>query len=138
MTEHNFNTLPKDAERAALAVDIIVTCIKDDIIYLLCIQRKNGSWALPGGLINKDEETEDAARRELLEETLIAAPNLKLVNVRSEVNRDPRQRTISFVYECKVKNFKSRAGDDAIDLKWFPIHHRPKLAFDHDIIVNDY
>ncbi len=126
-------------EKALLAVDIIV--LKDD--YILLIKRKNepykGKYALPGGFVNEKERVEEAAIRELSEETglYVTKKNLKNVGVYSEPKRDPRGRVISFAFKFIAGEQIPSAGDDAKEVKWFPLQDMPELSFDHKKIVED-
>ena len=57
-----------------------------------------------------------------------------------KVGRDPRGRTISIVYSGYLlnENQKIEAGDDAKNLRWFPIDKLPDLAFDHYNVIMKY
>jgi 8-oxo-dGTP diphosphatase len=95
-------------------------------------------WALPGGFLEMDETLEDAARRELLEETGCEVDRVVQVGAFSEVDRDPRGRVISVGFLAKLKDGhagKVIAGDDAVHAEWFPLDRLPTLAFDHDQII---
>ena len=67
--------------RPALTVDIVIFSIHEDNLHVLLVQRGKepflGKWALPGGFVNIDESLVSAAKRELEEETSIAAVHLK-------------------------------------------------------------
>lgn len=122
--------------RPAVTADIIVLKrIRDEHLVLL-IKRKHppfeGMWALPGGFLNMDETLEEAAVRELQEETGITGIELTQFHTFSKVNRDPRHRTITTVFIGKAnENTGVVAGDDAEKAKWFFINELPTLAFDH-------
>ena len=60
-------------------------------------------WAFPGGFMNIDETTGDAARRELEEETGLKVKELHRVNVFDAVGRDPRERVITVAYYTIVE-----------------------------------
>jgi len=64
------------------------------------IERKNPpyGWAIPGGFVDYGETVEEAAKRELLEETGIKAEEISLLGIYSDPDRDPRFHTISMVY----------------------------------------
>lgn len=96
-----------------------------------------GRWAFPGGFMNIDETAEQCAARELEEETGVKAVPMEQLLTVSTVNRDPRERVISVVFFAVVDRAgcKIRAGDDAHDVRWFPIDGIPPLAFDHDEIL---
>lgn len=110
---------------------------------ILLIQRGNypykGSWALPGGFINHNETTLDAAVRELAEETTIAiAPNhFSFLDIADKPYRDPRGHAISFVYALKlITELQVFGRDDATDARWFKLNNLPQLAFDHAEIIS--
>jgi 8-oxo-dGTP diphosphatase len=100
-----------------------------------------GSWALPGGFLEMDEELVDGAMRELQEETglVVASRQLIQFGAYGKVGRDPRGRTISVVYGIILDRVPETiaAASDAARLQWFPVSQLPPLAFDHDEIVKD-
>ena len=122
----------------ALAADCVVF---DPQGRLLLIRRKNppfqGQYALPGGFVEYGETTEQAATRELAEETGLTAVALSLVGVYSDPARDPRQHVVSVAYIVRVADFVPRAGDDASQAEFVGDWQRETLAFDHDEIVAD-
>jgi 8-oxo-dGTP diphosphatase len=121
----------------ALSVDGVL--IQNNTVLL--VQRKNkpfqGSWALPGGFVEYGETTEDAVVREVMEETGLNIRILQLVGVYSDPHRDPRGHTITVAYLVKPRGGTLRAGDDAVNAKFFKRKELPVLAFDHAIIVKD-
>ncbi len=106
---------------------------------VLLIKRKNqpfkGSWALPGGHVEKAELLVKAAERELFEETGVEVKGLKQFGVFDAIDRDPRRRTITVAFCGEAKSGKTKAGSDAKEAKWFSFNRLPKLAFDHDEII---
>ena len=99
-----------------------------------------GAWALPGGFVEPFERPQDAARRELAEETGLAyAGPLALVGVYGERGRDPRGWTVSAAYLGLIEGEVPAVlgGDDAEEARWFPVGALPVLAFDHAAIVAD-
>jgi len=108
---------------------------------VLLIQRaKNpfkGSWALPGGFIEIDEELSVAAARELAEETGLVDVELEQLGAFGKCGRDPRGRVVSVVYLGIANKTRLKAGDDAAAAKWFDIEKLPaNLAFDHNHVVS--
>lgn len=98
-----------------------------------------GAWAIPGGFVEVGERVEDAARRELVEETGLRGDILELLGVYSDPERDPRGHTVSVVYVMKVGGIVDVgvAGDDADEARWFPLDAPPAVAFDHARILAD-
>jgi len=128
--------------RPAVTVDALVFRKTVDKIEVLLIQRANepfeGMWAAPGGFIDMDETPEEAAARELHEETGISGIALSQYHTYGAVHRDPRHRTISIAYAGLLEGAQQAIGsDDAADAAWFPIDHLPELAFDHQLVVAD-
>ena len=97
-----------------------------------------GQWALPGGFVEVGERVEDAARRELVEETGLRGDILDLLGVYSDPGRDPRGHTVSVAYVMKVSGIVQVDDlDDAEEARWFDVEKPPPLAFDHDAILAD-
>ena len=126
--------------RAALTVDAILISKQNSV---LLIERGRepykGKWALPGGFIEMDEPLEVACQRELEEETGIRVGALKQFKAFGAVDRDPRHRTISVLfYAFTDDELVANAGDDAAKAQWFSIHELPELAFDHQLILDEF
>lgn len=113
--------------RPSLAVDIAVFAQQPDAKQILLIRRGDhpymNHWALPGGFLRSDETLEQAAARELREETGVQNVRLLPVGNYSDVARDPRGRIISAAYTATVDPAEVHvlSGDDAIDAKWFAL-----------------
>lgn len=131
-----------DYPRPALTADCVIFAIDNGQPVVLLIQRKydpfRGMWAFPGGFMDMDEDTDQCARRELLEETGIDDVFLEQLGAFSEVGRDPRGRTVTVAYWTMVDMARCRpvAGDDAQTVRWFPLSQIPPLAFDHAMILD--
>lgn len=129
--------------RPASSVDIVVSRVIDGEEHLLLIQRKNdpyrGSWALPGGFLDIDETLEQAAARELKEETCLDALAVCQIGTFSAVDRDPRSRVITTAFEVTVDAAQTPvAADDAADWQWKSLKNLDceiELAFDHAEIL---
>ena len=127
--------------RPSLTVDIAVIKENEGDYEILLIKRKNepfeGMWALPGGFVDIDETVETAASRELFEETNLSGIHLEQFLVFSELDRDPRGRTISVVFTGFLKDDQeAKAKDDALEAHWVDVKKLPELAFDHRKIID--
>lgn len=128
--------------RPALTVDCVVFGYDAEDLKVLLIQRDlepfAGKWALPGGFVRVEEMLEDAARRELMEETGVADLFLEQLYTFGAVERDPRERVVSVAYYALVDLFGHRitAATDARNAAWFAMDDTPPLAFDHEEILD--
>jgi 8-oxo-dGTP diphosphatase len=130
--------------RPAVTVDCVVFGLDEEDLKVLLIQRDvppfRGQWALPGGFVRMDEDLEQAARRELREETGVSLPDLYLEQLYTfgAVERDPRFRVVSVAYYALVNlaDHRVQAGTDASGAAWFAASDLPKLAFDHAEILS--
>ena len=133
--------------RPALNVDCVVFGLEASELKVLLIERDlepfKGHWALPGGFVNMDEALEEAALRELQEETGLRDLYLEQLYTFGQVDRDPRGRVISVAYYALVnpKGLALQASSDARQAKWFAVNQirgssGPQLAFDHEKILD--
>jgi 8-oxo-dGTP diphosphatase len=128
--------------RAALTVDCVVFGMDDEDLKVLLIERGlppyEGEWALPGGFIQVDETADEAALRELKEETGLGKVFLEQLYTFSGLERDPRERVISIAYYALVNlvDHRVQAATDAREAAWFSVDDVPSLAFDHENILN--
>lgn len=107
---------------------------------ILLIERKQppcqGQWAFPGGFMNIDETADEAAQRELAEETGLHVTKVQQVGAFTAVDRDPRERVITIAYYTELDAVQPVCGlDDARQARWFPLNELPPLAFDHAEIL---
>jgi len=128
--------------RAALTVDCVVFGFDGEGLQVLLIRRglepfKN-KWALPGGFVQVTETLDDAARRELAEETGLTEVYLEQLYTFGSVKRDPRERVVSVAYYALTKpaDHHTAAATDAAEAQWFPVSETPALAFDHQEILD--
>lgn len=127
--------------RGALTVDCVVFGLDERELKVMLIQRAlppfEGKWALPGGFVHLHETLDEAARRELEEETGLHKVYLEQLHAFGAVERDPRERVVSIAYYALVKlsDHRVQAATDARDAAWFGVHDTPSLAFDHAEIL---
>jgi len=125
----------------AVTTDIVIFSLRDNELKLLLIKRKGepfkGKWALPGGFVQLDEDLEAAANRELAEETGVSGVYLEQLYTFGQPNRDPRERVITVAYYALIPSDRLTltASTDAEAVGWFGMDELPKLAFDHETIV---
>lgn len=129
--------------RPALSVDIVLFAGPAAERRVLLVRRGaepfEGRWALPGGFVDEGERLEEAARRELAEETGLTVPGpLVQAGAFGDPGRDPRGWTVSVAFTADLGAGEPPAvtgGDDAAEAAWHPLNALPPLAFDHDEIV---
>jgi 8-oxo-dGTP diphosphatase len=142
--------------RPSVTVDLVILTVLDNDLKVLLVQRNEhpfkNRWALPGGFVrvsddrkDQGEDLDDAARRELEEETGLSKETaghffLEQVKTFGRPNRDPRMRVISVAYYALVRSTLVpliRAGGDVSNARWFSVAELAdaQLAFDHLEIV---
>ena len=127
--------------RPAVTVDCVIFGLDEEELKVLLIKRAadpfKGRWALPGGFVDMDEPLDDAARRELEEETGLQQAYLEQLYTFGDPGRDPRGRVVSIAYWAltRVLSQPVRAASDADAAAWFGVGDPPKLAFDHAKIL---
>ena len=131
----------------SVTVDVICLTVRRDSFQVLLVERGSepfkGQLALPGGFAEIDEELEDAARRELQEETSVDAPYyMEQLATYGAPDRDPRGRTVSVAHLAFAPDLgEAVGGTDAAAAGWYGVTEildgRTALAFDHDQIVRD-
>jgi 8-oxo-dGTP diphosphatase len=125
--------------RPMVTVDAVVFDASGTSPKVLLIKRANepfkGKWAFPGGFVDMDEELEDAAARELAEETGLTGIKLTQLYTFGRCGRDPRGRNITVAFIGVTENNKVKGGDDAAEAKWFDIDDLPEMGFDHNEVA---
>jgi len=139
-----------DFPRPSVTVDIVVFGLdmsNPPTLNVLLIKRGRpgtvfeGCWAIPGGFVDKDEDLEVAARRELREETHAECSYLEQLQTFGKPGRDPRGHVVSVAYIALVRTDSTtiEADDDALpgSATWMPVNDLSTLdlAFDHDEIL---
>ena len=132
----------------AVSVDLVVLTVRDDALRVLAVRRRQppfqGEWALPGGFVKPDENLDQAAQRELAEETGLppGAVHLEQLASYGEPDRDPRMRVVTVAYLALAPDLPAlRSGDDAAAADWLLVASLSgsagSLAFDHTVILRD-
>jgi 8-oxo-dGTP diphosphatase len=129
--------------RPALTVDIIIFAVRENRLQVLLVERKEPpfarQWALPGGFMQIDESLEEAAARELFEETGVHNAYLEQLYTFGAPERDPRGRVVTVAYYALLPAdamSSMTAGGDASRVEWFAADDLPVLAFDHTEIID--
>jgi 8-oxo-dGTP diphosphatase len=129
-------------ESLRVTVDIVIFTLRGGSLQVLLVKRGvppfEGQYAIPGGFIREDESLEEAALRELHEETGVRNVFLEQLYTFGDPKRDPRGRVITIAYYALIASDKLSlvAGADAAEAQWFPASSLPPLAFDHKSILD--
>jgi 8-oxo-dGTP diphosphatase len=135
----------------AVTVDVALLTMRQGRFSVLLVRRAahpyRGHWALPGGFVRPDEDLDEAARRELAEETRLASlpsgMHLEQLRTYGAPGRDPRMRVVTVAYVAFTPDLPApRAGTDADLARFWPVSELedacgPPLAFDHGRILAD-
>ena len=132
----------------AVTVDVALFTIRQGALEVLLVERGGapyrGAWALPGGFVRADENIEEAAARELAEETGLAggAWRLEQLAAYGAPDRDPRMRVVTVAWWAVCAGLPSvEGGGDAAAAGLMPVERiecgAVCLAFDHERIVRD-
>jgi len=125
-----------------VAVDIVIFTIQSGELCVLLVKRAippfADQFAIPGGFVLDGESLDQAALRELKEETGVSEVYLEQLYSFGDPGRDPRGRVISVAYYALIATDRSPliAGSDAAEARWWPIRKLPPLAFDHGKILD--
>jgi 8-oxo-dGTP diphosphatase len=132
-----------DHPRPALTVDIVAFTLRESCLQVLLIRRGEnpfaGMWALPGGFVRMEESLEEAALRELEEETGLKEAYLEQLYTYGDPGRDPRGRVVTVAYFALIPAdapVRLEGGKDVTQARWFPMDELPPLAFDHAQIAS--
>jgi 8-oxo-dGTP diphosphatase len=124
-----------------VTVDIVIFTIQSGALRVLLVKRAaapfQGQFAIPGGFVHEDEDLDQAALRELREETGVADVYLEQLYSFGDVGRDPRGRVITAAYFALISADRPlKAGTDAAEAEWWAMDQLPTLGFDHGRILN--
>jgi 8-oxo-dGTP diphosphatase len=138
---------PSQFPAFAVTVDVVILTMFDGTLHVLLVRRGEapfeGMWAIPGGFKRPTETLDEAAKRELREETGVdAAPVLKQFRAYGDPGRDPRMNVVTVAYLAVLRDVGAIvAGSDAADASLIPVsdvlNGQIDLAFDHLRILRD-
>lgn len=126
----------------AISVDVVIFTIREGALQLLLAKRQRppykGKWALPGGIVDRQEDLEASALRHLREETGLSGVYLEQLYTFGDPTRDPRMRVVSVAHYAltPADRLSTAINLDRERLRWFTFTKRPVLAFDHGAIVD--
>ena len=124
-----------------VTVDIVIFTIQEGALKVLLVKRRIppffGQFAIPGGFVREHEDLDQAALRELQEETGVSDVYLEQLYSFGKPDRDPRGRVITVAYFALISvDRKLKAGSDAAEADWYLMDDLPVLAFDHATILS--
>jgi len=138
---------PSQFPAFAVTVDVVILTMSAGTLHVLLVRRGEdpfeGFWAIPGGFKRPTETLDEAARRELREETGVdAASVLAQFGAYGDPGRDPRMNVVTVAYLAVLRDVGDvEAGTDAADAALIPVsdvlNGKLQLAFDHAQIVRD-
>jgi 8-oxo-dGTP diphosphatase len=138
---------PSQFPAFAVTVDVVILTMSEGTLHMLLVRRGEepfrGMWAIPGGFKRPKETLDEAARRELVEETSVDVPSLLTqFGAYGDPERDPRMNVVTIAYLAVLRDVGAVvAGTDAADAALIPVSDVLKgkidLAFDHLQIVRD-
>jgi 8-oxo-dGTP diphosphatase len=138
---------PSQFPAFAVTVDVVILTMSEGVLHMLLVRRGEepfvGMWAVPGGFKRPTETLDEAARRELAEETGVDVPSLLTqFGAYGDPERDPRMNVVTVAYLAVLRDVGAIvAGTDAADAALVPVSDVLKgeieLAFDHLQIVRD-
>jgi 8-oxo-dGTP diphosphatase len=138
---------PSQFPAFAVTVDVVILTMSEGTLHALLVRRGEapfaGMWAIPGGFKRPTETLDEAARRELAEETGVDVPSLLTqFGAYGDPERDPRMNVVTIAYLAVLRDVGAiMAGTDAADAALVPVsdvlNGKLDLAFDHLRIVRD-
>jgi 8-oxo-dGTP diphosphatase len=138
---------PSQFPAFAVTVDVVILTMSDGRLHVLLVRRGvapfKGIWAIPGGFKRPTETLDEAAKRELAEETGVdSASLLTQFGAYGDPGRDPRMNVVTVAYLAVLREVGAVvAGTDAAAAALVPVsdalNGKIVLAFDHAQIVRD-
>jgi len=110
----------------------VALLVRNDAGEILLVRRNvdpgAGRWCLPGGFVEMGETVQDAARRELLEETGLEGVLLSVVDAASKLNGYYGD-VVVIAFEARITGGELKPGDDAAEARYFATDQLPDIAF---------
>jgi 8-oxo-dGTP diphosphatase len=138
---------PSEFPPFAVTVDVVILTMTEGVLHALLVRRGEepfkGMWAIPGGFKRAEETLDDAARRELAEETGVDVPSLlSQFGAYGDPGRDPRGNIVSITFLAVGRDVAELvAGTDAAEARLWRVADvvdgTVPLAFDHHRILSD-
>lgn len=125
-----------------VTVDSVVFTIIQNKLHVLLAKRDvapfKDMWALPGGFVKNEESVDDAAYRDLREETSVKDIYLEQLYTFGNPKRDPRGRVVTVAYMAVVArdNIAIKAWAHTKEVWFYPVDKLPKLGFDHKEVIH--
>ncbi len=127
-------------------VMLVASCciIQNESKDILLQQRNNGKWGLPGGIMELSESAEEAAVREVFEETGFTVEIDYLQGVYSkyfaEYKNGDKAQVIVVAFCASVKSGKLKIdGKETLDIKYFNANKLPEIfCRQHKDIIDDF
>lgn len=127
-------------EKTVSAVDIIVE--RENKVLMLVRNKEpfEGRLVIPGGGVKFGERVEDAAVREMEEETGLKVKPKEILGVYSDIERDTRWHSVSTCFVCDIVSGKERISREAKEIKWIDLNEldTKEIGFDHKKMLKDY
>jgi 8-oxo-dGTP diphosphatase len=131
----------------AVTVDVVILTMSGSRLHVLLVRRGvapfKGMWAIPGGFKRPTETLDEAAKRELAQETGVdSASLLTQFGAYGDPGRDPRMNVVTIAYLAVLREVgEIVAGTDAAEARLVPVSEalngKIDLAFDHRQILLD-
>jgi 8-oxo-dGTP diphosphatase len=128
-------------EQPGVTVDLVIFTVNEGRLNVLLVKRAvppfADFWSIPGGFLLKGESLEEAALRVMKEKTGVQEVYLEQLYTFGNPERDPRARIITVTYFALIpwKRLIQPGSRKVMDLAWQAIENIPRLAFDHNEIL---
>ncbi|WP_412539994.1 NUDIX domain-containing protein [Longispora sp. K20-0274] len=103
------------SERPKHSVSVAAVVVNDEGRVLVIKRRDNGSWEIPGGILELDESIHDGVRREVLEETGVEIAPERLTGVYKNL----KAGVVALVFRARVTGGSIRPTDESEDVAWW-------------------